>query len=258
MEKHVFKKKYGQNFLNDKSVLEKIYKSVSPTSKDLIIEIGPGSGNLTKVLKRYNCNVLCFEVDTSLKERLDLLLDEKTKVIFKDFLEVDIADEIKDINYENVYIIANIPYYITTPIIEKVTYSNVSPKEMVLMMQKEVGERLTSKPKSKEYGYITVLLNYFYDIKPLFVVNKKSFYPVPKVDSMVVKFVPKVRTNTDFKKFQAFIKKAFQFKRKNLKNNLKDYDLEKISTLLNEHGYSLNDRAENIPLEVFIDIVDNL
>ena len=258
MEKHVFKKKYGQNFLNDTNILQKIYSLINPVENDLIIEIGPGSGNLTKYLQKYNCNIVCYEIDESLKERLNTIKNNKTQIIYKDFLKTNIEDDIKSISYNDLYIVANIPYYITTPIIEKITFSNIKPKNLILMMQKEVGERLTAKPNSKEYGYITVLLNYFYDIKLLFTVGRKSFYPIPNVDSVIVKFTPKNIPNIDFKKFDNFIKQAFQFKRKNLKNNLKKYNLKVVEKTLKTHGYSLNDRAENIPLEVFIDIVDNL
>ena len=258
MEKHVFKKKYGQNFLNNKKILYKIANSINPTENDLIIEIGPGSGNLTKELQKHNCALLCYEIDTSLKERLEEIKNNKTKIIYQDFMTSNIEEDIKELNYNNIYVVANIPYYITTPIIEKITFSNIKPQGLVLMMQKEVGERLTAKPNSKDYGYITVLLNYFYDIKLLFNVSKKCFYPEPKVDSVVVKFTPKDNKLIDINKFDKFIKNAFQFKRKNLRNNLKNYDLTKIEPILIKNGFSLNNRAENIPIEVFIDIVDNL
>ena len=125
-------------------------------------------------------------------------------------------------------------------------------------MQKEVGERLSAKPKSKDYGYMTVLLNYFYNIELLFKVSKNSFYPIPNVDSVVVKFTSKATSDINFNKFNNLLKDSFQFKRKNLRNNLKKYDLSKIDQILNKHGYSLNNRAEDLPLNVFIDIVDNL
>ena len=258
MEKHIFKKKFGQNFLNDKSILEKISNSINPSENDLIIEIGPGSGNLTKFLQKHHGYLLCYEIDQSLKERLELLSNDKTTILYKDFLETNIEEDIKNIPYENIYVVANIPYYITTPIIEKITLSNINPKSLTLMMQKEVGERLTSKPKSKDYGYITVLLNYFYNIELLFKVSKNSFYPVPNVDSVVVKFTSKNKENINFNKFNNLLKASFQFKRKNLRNNLKSYDLSKIEEVLNKHGYSLNNRAEDLPLNVFIDIVDTL
>lgn len=258
MENHRFKKKFGQNFLQDKNILTKIANSINPNQNDLIIEIGPGSGNLTKELQKHNCNILCYEIDKSLEERLDLIKNDKTIIIYQDFMESNIEQDISNIKYNNLFIVANIPYYITTPIIEKITFSNIKPKNLVLMMQKEVGERLTAKPNSKDYGYITVLLNYFYNIELLFNVNKNCFYPVPKVDSVVVKFTPKDKKQIDINKFDRFIKNAFQFKRKNLRNNLKLYELSKIETILNKYGYNLNNRAEDLPLEVFIDIVDNL
>lgn len=258
MEKHIFKKKFGQNFLNDQNILEKIYNSISPTEKDLIIEIGPGSGNLTKWLQKYNAHILCYEIDDSLKERLNLIKNNKTTILFKDFLDTNISDDIKDIPYENIYFVANIPYYITTPIIEKIATSNLNPVSLTLMMQKEVGERLTAKPNSKDYGYITVLLNYFYEIKLLFTVNRNSFYPKPNVDSVVVKFTTKAKPSTDFNKFNSLIKDAFKYKRKNLRNNLNNYDLSKIERILKEDNYTLQDRAENIPLETYLKITDNL
>ncbi len=258
MEQHIFKKKYGQNFLNDSNILEKIYKSINPNEDDLIIEIGPGSGNLTKWLQKFNANIVCYEIDTSLKERLNLIKNDKTTFLFKDFLETNILEDIKDIKYKNIYFVANIPYYITTPIIEKIALSNLNPISLTLMMQKEVGERLSAKPKSKDYGYITVFLNYFYDIKILFNVNRNCFFPKPNVDSVVIQFLSKPKNNTDFNKFNNLIKNAFKFKRKNLRNNLKGYDLNKIEAILKEDGYSLLDRAESIPLETYIKITDNL
>lgn len=258
MEKHIFKKRFGQNFLNDNNILDKIASTINPTEKDLIIEIGPGSGNLTKKLQNYNAYLLCYEIDLSLKEKLEKIKKDKTIILFKDFLTTDIKDDIKNIPYENIYVVSNIPYYITTPIIEKIALSDINPKSLTLMMQKEVGERLTAKPQTKDYGYITVLLNYFYDIESLFNVSRKCFYPMPNVDSIVVKFTSKDKLNLDFNKFNNFLKNAFKFKRKNLRNNLNGYDLAKIDEILNKNGYSLNNRAEEIPLDVFIEIIGNL
>lgn len=258
MEKHVFKKKYGQNFLCDENILRKIYGTISPTEEDLIIEIGPGSGNLTKWLQKYNCNIICFEIDTSLKVKLDKIKNDKTAIIYEDFLKIDLKEKIKEYTYENIYVIANIPYYITTPIIEKLTKEEVNIQEMVLMVQKEVADRFSAKPGTKEYGYITVWLNYFYEIKKSFDVKRTCFYPVPNVDSSIINLKTKNSKNTDFNKFDRLIKSAFQFKRKTLKNNLKQYNLPKIEEILNNYGLSLNNRAEEIPLNVYIDIIDNL
>ena len=116
-----FKHKHslGQNFLKDKGVLAKIIDSVDVKEDDLIIEVGPGQGALTKFLKLFKANLRCFEVDTRVKKYLDSFEDEKTKVIYNDFMKVDLEEETKDIDYKDLYVIANLPYYITTPIIER-------------------------------------------------------------------------------------------------------------------------------------------
>ena len=258
MKEHIFKKKYGQNFLNDQGILQKIYKSISPNPNDLIIEVGPGSGNLTKWLQKYNCNIICYEIDKSLQEQLKSIKNEKTQIFFKDFLEADLTADLSTIKYENLYVIANIPYYITTPIIKKITFANINPQGLVLMVQKEVADRLSAKPKTKDYGYITVLLNYFYDIKKLFNVSKNCFYPRPNVDSAIIKLTPNNKEKTDFNIFNNLIESAFQFKRKNLRNNLKTFNLDIIAPVLEANDYSLNNRAEEIPIEVYIEISNKL
>ena len=157
-----FKHKHslGQNFLKDKNVLIKIIDSVDVQEDDLIVEVGPGQGALTKYLKLFRANLRCFEVDTRVKKYLDSFEDEKTKVIYNDFMKVDLEEELKDIDYKDLYVIANLPYYITTPIIEKMISSPLDVKAMVLMVQNEVADRLSAKTGSKDYGAITVFLNY--------------------------------------------------------------------------------------------------
>lgn len=255
---HKFKKQYGQNFLMDKNVLDKISSSICPSENDLIIEIGPGSGNLTKKLKEYKASLVCFEIDKSLDKYLSLLEDDKTKIVYEDFMNGNLEVFVKKYNYENIYVIANIPYYITTPIIEKITFSNIKVKSLLLMVQKEVADRLSSTNGNREYGYITVLLNAFYDINKLFNVNKNSFYPVPNVDSAIIKLDTKECNILNFEKFNRLIKNAFRFKRKTLKNNLIGYDLDLVDSLLEKYGYSLSNRAEEIPVEVYINISNKL
>ena len=255
---HKFKKQYGQNFLMDKNILDKISSSICPSENDLIIEIGPGSGNLTKKLKEYRANLVCFEIDKTLDKYLNLLEDAKTKIVYEDFMNVNLDEFVKKYNYENIYVIANIPYYITTPIIEKITFSNIKVKSLLLMVQKEVADRLSSNNGNKEYGYITVLLNAFYDINKLFNVNRNSFYPVPNVDSAIIKLDSKECNLLDFEKFNKLIKNAFRFKRKTLKNNLIGYDLNLVDSLLGKYGYSLSNRAEEIPVDVYINVANKL
>lgn len=258
MEKHIFKKKYGQNFLMDDNILKKIYSSISPTCQDLIIEIGPGSGNLTKYLQKYGANLICFEIDASLRETLNKITNEKTTIIYDDFLNVNLNELLKEYQYENLYFIANIPYYITTPIIEKIISTNLNPKELILMVQKEVALRFSAQPKNKEYGFYTVWLNYHFQIKKLFDVSKNCFYPIPNVDSAVISLKTKSHLPINKEKFRKLIETAFKYKRKTLKNNLRTYNLEKINEILIKNNYSLNNRAEDIPLEIYLQIADIL
>jgi len=255
MEKHIFKKKFGQNFLQDENILLEIINSIDVSKDDLIIEIGAGAGALTKKLKKLGCNVLAYEIDTSLEKSLRDLEDDKLKVVFKDFMTSNIKDDISNYNYKNLYLVANLPYYITTPILEKVIESGLDFQEIVIMVQDEVAKRLTGKSGTKDFGAFTVLLDCFYEREYLFYVDRKAFYPSPNVDSAVLKLINKnINYNYDYKKFKKFIFDAFQFKRKNLKNNLKNYDLEKINIILKKYGYDLTCRAEEIETEIFIEI----
>ena len=257
-----FKHKHslGQNFLKDKGVLAKIVDSVDVQEDDLVIEVGPGQGALTKFLKLFHANLRCFEVDTRVEKYLKVFEDEKTNVIYNDFLKVNLEDEIKDIDYNDLYVIANLPYYITTPIIEKMINSPLNVKAMVLMVQNEVADRLSAKVGSKDYGAITVFLNYYYEVEKLFFVSRKAFDPVPNVDSAVIKLSKKDKELevNDKESFFKLVQDSFRMKRKNIRNNLKNYDLDKISTILNNYGLDLTVRAESIPLSCFVDMANEL
>lgn len=248
----------GQNFLKDKSVLTRIIDSVDIKEDDLIIEIGPGQGALTKYLKLFHANLICFEIDTRVKKYLDNFLDDKTDIIYQNFLTIDLNKFLADYKYNKLYVIANLPYYITTPIIEKLSNSNLEFEVMVLMVQNEVANRLSAIPGTKDYGAITVLLKYLYDVQKLFFVSRKSFDPMPKVDSAVIKLTPRndgfVATNFDV--FNKLVRDAFKMKRKNLKNNLSSYNLDIINEVLNKYGLSLSDRAEMVCLDCFIEIAN--
>ena len=259
MEKHVFKKKFGQNFINDKLIINNITSSINPTEDDLIIEIGPGSGALTKNLVKYNSNLICYEVDKDLENTLNQIKNDKTQIIFDDFLKRDIQSDISKIDYNNLYIIGNLPYYITTPIILSIIESRVDVKEMVFMVQKEVAERFSAKPGTKEYGSISVLLNYHFGIKKLFDVSRTKFYPIPNVDSSVIKLVKKDNVlPVDFEKFNKLVKDSFQYKRKNIRNNLKSYDLNKVESVLTKYGYSLSSRSEELSYEIFVELANTI
>lgn len=256
-----FKHKHslGQNFLKDKSVLTKIIDLVDVKENDLIIEIGPGMGALTKYLKLFHANLLCFEIDTRVDKYLSKYVDSKTKIIYEDFLKVDINSYLRQYNYKDLYIIANIPYYITTPIIEKIIDSGIRPKQMVYMVQNELADRFSAKVGTSNYGYMTVLLNYYFDVTKCFVVNRKCFDPVPKVDSAIIKFIKKDIVN-DCNRDILFklVRDSFTMKRKNLRNNLHNYNLDIVEDVLKKYNLSLQDRAENVSLECFIEISKNL
>lgn len=252
-----FKKKFGQNFLQDKQIIQNIVDSINVSENDLIIEIGPGAGALTSRLKKKGSQVLCYEIDEDVRQYLDQLVDDRLNIIYDDFLNRNITVDLEKFDYDNLYIIGNLPYYITTPIILKLIESNLNIKEAVFMVQKEVADRFSAKPKTREYGSISVFLNYFFDIKRLFIVGKNKFYPVPNVDSAVIKLTAKAeKLPVDFNKFNQFVKDCFQFKRKNLRNNLSKYDKDRINSILIENGFSLDNRAEDLPYEVFVDIVN--
>lgn len=253
------KKSLGQNFLIDKNVISKIVAEISACENDLIIEVGPGQGALTKELKKYNANLIAYEVDRDLTGVLTKLEDDKTRVIWQDFLKSDIREDIKNIKYNKLYIVGNLPYYITTPIIEHIMDSNINLDKLVIMVQKEVADRFLAKPHSKEYGYITVVLNYYFDISKVTNVSKYAFKPVPKVESTVLRLVPKNnKEDLDFNKYKFFLKKCFSQKRKTLKNSLKGYNWNLVNEILNKYNLSENVRAEEISGEILVEIFKNL
>ena len=262
MEKFKFKKSYGQNFLNDNNILENIVKESNIKENSLVIEIGPGSGALTKYLAKEAKNVLAYEIDTRLEDILyDNLADyHNIEIIFDDFLNRNIKEDVNKYQYGNIYVVANIPYYITTPIIIKLIESKIEFDAITLMIQKEVGDRFTAKVGSHDYSSITVFLNYYFDVKKLFLVSRNSFIPKPNVDSVVISLN---RKDTKYnvlneELFFKIVRDAFQFKRKNLRNNLKKYDLDIINNVLIKYHYDLTVRAEKLSVEIFVEIANSL
>lgn len=255
-----FKKSLGQNFIKDDNIIDKIVSNVDIDKDTLVIEIGPGAGSLSKKIIPLSGHTILYEIDTRLKDILnDVLKDnDNYEIIFNDFLLQDVSKDIEKYNYKKIYVVANLPYYITTPIITKLM-KEISPDKIVIMIQEEVADRLCANFGSRDYGMITVLLSSVYNIKKLFKVSRNCFMPVPGVDSAVISLTKRDNNNfKDIELFEKFIKDAFQFKRKNLRNNLKGYDLDKIESILSRNNYSLSNRAEDIPTDVFIEITNNL
>jgi len=252
-----FKKKFGQNFLTDDNILNNIINSIDVTSNDLVIEIGCGAGALTNKILSKTDKFIGYEIDKTLKPILDTF---NTNIIYDDFLNRNIKEDIKIYEYSNLYVIANLPYYITTPIITKIIDEKLDVDKIVVMVQKEVGDRFSAKARSKDYNSLTIFINYYFDVKKLFVVSKNVFIPKPNVDSIVISLTKKEnRLNVaDEELFFKLVRDSFVQKRKTLKNNLKNYDFEKIEKVLNEHGYNSDVRAEALPIEMFVEISNRL
>ena len=253
------KKSLGQNFLVDGNIIKKIIDEVDASDKDLIIEIGPGKGALTKLLKEKKAYLIAYEIDKDLIIELKKLEDFKTKIINQDFLTSDINEDIKDYNYDKLYIIGNLPYYVTTPIIEHIIKQDLIINKITIMVQKEVADRFMAKPKTKEYGYFTLFLRYFFEIQKVCDVKPTSFIPSPKVNSSVINLIPrKIKPILDIDNYSLFLKQAFQQKRKTLKNNLKQYNWNNINEILQKYNLNDNARAEELSEELLIEIFKSI
>jgi len=264
MEKYGFnlKKMFGQNFIIDENVINSIITKSKIDKDTLVIEIGPGAGSLTYALAKNAKNVLCYEIDTTLKELLNDNLGEfnNVEIKFQDFLKSNVLEDIKKYEYKKLYVVANLPYYITTPIIIKFIEDSVPVDKLVVMVQKEVGDRFKATPNTKDYNSLSIYLNYYFDVKKILDVSKNVFLPKPNVDSIVVEFTKKENLYKlkDKNIFFKLVKDSFTQKRKTLRNNLKGYNLEKIEEVLNKYSFDLSVRAEQLPIEVFVDISNNL
>lgn len=264
MEKYdvKFKKKFGQNFLKDVNIVKRIVDVSGVDQESLVIEVGPGGAIMTRELALVAKQVLAYEIDQDLSTELSKRLEDfdNVDILFQDFLDSDLISDVKSYNYKKLFFVSNVPYYITTPIILKLISSNLHFEKIVMMVQKEVGDRFSTLPGSREYGSITVLLNYFYDIKREFFVSRKQFVPQPNVDSLIVSFTEKENRLelNDFHFFEKIVRDSFQFKRKNIRNNLKQYDLDIVARVLDDYGYDLSVRAENLSVEVFVELANAL
>lgn len=262
MEKIKFKKKYGQNFLKDNSISKKIVLYSEIPEDTLVIEIGPGGGALTRELAPCCKQVLAYEIDDSLSSILRNNLKDYSNIdiIYGDFLTRNVKEDLKKYSYSHLYVIANLPYYITTPILLKLIEEHISVDKIVVMVQKEVGIRFSAEPGSRDYSSITVFFHYYFQLKKLFDVSKNCFVPKPNVDSVILSFTKK-EEQLPLKNQELFfqlVRDAFQYKRKTLKNNLKKYNLNIIEQILSRYSLDLSVRAEALPLEIFVELSNAL
>lgn len=242
------KKHYGQNFIIDPSVVEKIAEHSG--EDDLCLEIGPGLGSLTQQLAKRHNKVIAYEIDEHMVEILKESLSDhdNVEVILEDFLKADLTD----LKNEQITVCANLPYYITTPILFKLMELNLN--KIVIMVQKEIGERLRAKPQTKEYNNLSIQMQYYFDIKRVMNISRQSFHPQPNVDSIVIKLTPTGNTMPyNEKEFFEFVRKCFQFRRKTLNNNLKQIDKSiNYLEIIKKIGLDEKIRADYLTLNDFI------
>lgn len=255
-----FTKSLGQNFLIDQNIVDNIIKKAEIEGEN-ILEIGPGIGSLTKSLCEEGKKVVAIEIDTSLKPILEKTLgdEENLEIIFSDVLNLDIKKLGEEkFSGEPFKVVANLPYYITTPILEKLLKSKANIKEVIVMMQREVADRIIADSSTKEYGSISVFLKFFGDSEILMKVPKTVFMPQPKVGSAVLRLKVRDDINLDeVEGLEKVLKAAFQKRRKTILNSLSSgLDIEKndLRKILEKLNIEPSKRAENLKLDDFLDI----
>ena len=273
LERHgfTFKKSFGQNFLTDTNILQKIVDTAEIDDQVNVIEIGPGIGALTEFLAERAAEVMAFEIDHRLVPILaDTLRDfDNVTVVNADILKVDLAQHIQ--NFKNpdlpIKVVANLPYYITTPILMHLIESGIPFSEFVVMMQKEVADRISAQPNTKAYGSLSIAVQYYMTAKVAFIVPRTVFVPAPNVDSAILKMVrrPEPAVEVEDESFFFKISKAsFTHRRKTLWNNLTGYFgkteevKDKLTKALDQAGLSPSVRGEALSLAEFASLADAL
>lgn len=258
-----FTKSLGQNFLVDDSVLSDIVDGAEVNNEDFIIEIGPGVGTLTAQLLIKAKKVTAIELDNDLIPILEKELgdNENFNLIHKDALKVDFNELIGD--EKSVKLVANLPYYVTTPIILKLLKDGYNFKSLTIMIQKEVAERINAKPDCKEYGALSVLVQYYCDTSIVRRVAPTSFIPRPKVESIVIKLdrldKPRVKTK-DVKLMFELVRAGFNMRRKTLWNATKTLKVnkEKLEEAFKKSGIDPKRRAETLTVQEFATLADSI
>lgn len=265
----IAKKSFGQNFLVDDGILESISNTAVLNKEDLIIEIGPGLGNLTYYLKE-KCYLLLFEIDKRMIEVLNYRFkDEKNiKLLNSDILKVNIDEEIDKLEKEvgrkfgTVKVIANLPYYITSPILFKLLQESKKVEEIVVMVQNEVADRILAKPCNKDYGVLSIMVDYLADSKKEIIVPSTSFIPMPNVTSAVIKITKRKKYDIqDEKVFVELVHKAFANRRKKMINSLEingflNMDKEKLNNIFERFELSASVRAEELDTDKYVKIAN--
>ncbi|MEC9484662.1 MAG: 16S rRNA (adenine(1518)-N(6)/adenine(1519)-N(6))-dimethyltransferase RsmA [Candidatus Izemoplasma sp.] len=261
------KKKYGQNFLVDQNILEKIVDAANITDETLVVEVGPGFGSLTEHLIERSKHVLAYEIDEDLVEFLtDTFETDNLTVVHEDVLNREIDDDIEqlDSTFDQVVLVANLPYYITTPVVMKVLEQTTRIERLIVMTQHEVALRMTSNPKTKDYNSLSIAIQYRAETEYLFKVPRTVFIPKPNVDSAIISL--KMKQERALPKnlepfFFRLIKTSFKQRRKTLYNNLKGFDdinNETIKEAIDALELSPTVRAEALDVHDFIELTHKL
>ena len=273
LERHgfTFKKSFGQNFLTDTNILQKIVDTAEIDENVNVIEIGPGIGALTEFLAENAAEVMAFEIDDRLVPILaDTLRDfDNVRVVNEDILKSDLQARIKEFANPNlpIKVVANLPYYITTPILMHLIESGIPFSEFVVMMQREVADRISAQPNSKSYGSLSIAVQYYMTAKVAFIVPRTVFVPAPNVDSAILKMVRRDQPAVGVKDEAFFFKvskASFTHRRKTLWNNLTSYFgrsnevTTKLESALDNAELSPSVRGEALDLQEFAHLADSL
>lgn len=265
-------KRFGQNFLIDDNILKNIVEVSDIKEDDLVIEIGPGLGNLSEYLINNAPYSVLVEIDRNMIEVLNDRLKNYTnyEIVSEDILKIDIDNLIESIEekldrkFKEIKVVANLPYYITTPILFKLLQDSKRVSNITVMVQKEVAERMVASYKSKDYGILTLMTDYLSDANIKFIVPPASFIPPPNVNSAVIKLekTRKYQVENEELLFELF-HKAFAERRKKLINSLSDkcfnnMQKDEIRNLILSLGYKETVRAEELKIEDFINIINNI
>lgn len=255
-----FKKNLGQNFLRDENVARKIVEELDISPDETVLEIGPGFGALTQFLVKEAKEVIAVEIDPFAIGVLNEVFEEydNLRIVKNDILKTDLSEILSDsASHGRLKAISNLPYYITSSVILLLLESEYKFEKIIVMVQKEVSERLSAKPGSKNYSAFTVLLNYYANARKLFDVSHTNFIPAPKVDSSVVEIIPLKSSPVKVDNEEVFVKTvkaAFSMRRKTLQNCISSYfniSKDEAAKKINEAGFECSIRGEILSLEDF-------
>jgi len=245
-------KSLGQNFLRDENILHKIVESLGLQTGDVVVEIGPGQGALTKHLSENPVKLIGIEVDERAIRLLQERFGEKLELIHRDVLEIDL-DELAQQNGKKLRIVGNIPYYLTSEILFWLFDARQAITDATLMVQYEVARRLTAPPKNKEYGILSIFTQFYTECEILFKVSRNCFFPKPEVDSAVVRFTFREQLpECNEKLFRSIVRSTFAQRRKTLRNGLKSMGYDESA--LDQLSLNLTKRPEELGVEEFLSL----